>query len=228
MKYGRLRADAVVEFNRFERADGDGEVISNKSSGNIMRGNTFIGCGGALWLRAGEDCEVTGNRWQGGSSGIVAYGSGHTISGNLIEGTHSYALFIPYGSDWQNVPDPGLSFEALSNSTVQGNAIIDPRVRGLVYGAFRKEEPGNGHLTIPPHDNTLTGNVLIGQQGTLLIAEGFGNSRISDNLLHASGSAKAGNPVAGFEEVPMAEAKSALPTLKAVSEAGVSWLPVES
>jgi len=50
---GQIAANTTVEYNLFERADGDFEIISVKSSGNTIRYNKFIECDGALWLRGG-------------------------------------------------------------------------------------------------------------------------------------------------------------------------------
>ena len=224
-KYGRFRAGAVVENNRFERVDGDGEVISNKSSGNVIRQNSFIGCGGALWLRGGQDCAVVGNLWRGGAAGIVAYGSGHSIRGNVIEGTHSYALIAEYGSDWETVSNAGLSFEALQDSRIEENAIICPVVRGLVYGAFRMDAKKAAERPIPPSRNVIRKNVITGQRGTLLIADDFGETDFQDNRIHLGGSAKAGSPVEGFRLVNAEQAVAVMPRVEEMptSVVGASW-----
>ena len=51
----------IVEYNLFEECDGEATaIISNKSSENIYRGNTFVRSMGALTLRKGDNCIVEG------------------------------------------------------------------------------------------------------------------------------------------------------------------------
>src|SRR5687767_10955912 len=47
-------AKATVEDNLFERTDGELEIISNKTSDNVIRNNTFRGANGTLTLRHGK------------------------------------------------------------------------------------------------------------------------------------------------------------------------------
>jgi poly(beta-D-mannuronate) lyase len=79
----------VVEANCFERCDGEAEIISNKSCGNIYRGNTFRSCAGSLTLRHGNDCLVTGNFFFGehakGTGGVRVIGERHRIMGNYFQ-----------------------------------------------------------------------------------------------------------------------------------------------
>jgi poly(beta-D-mannuronate) lyase len=224
MKYGRMRADAVVEYNRFERADGDGEVISNKSSGNIIRNNTFLGCGGGLWLRGGEQVIVADNLFLGGAAGIVAYGHGHRITGNVIRNTHSYALLAEFGSDWETVHDAGLSFEALHGSLLEGNAVVDPKVRGLVYGAFRLDEEKRRMRPNPPRGNRVLNNMLIGDTDRLLMAEEYGETAFEGNRI-APGKKQGGIPE-GFVMQEREEALKHLPERKEMTadEMGAAWL----
>ena len=81
----------VVEHNLFTRVDGEIEIISNKSGGNIYRHNTFLECAGTLTLRHGNGCLVDSNIFLGrsrdGSGGIRVIGEDHVIVNNHIEGT---------------------------------------------------------------------------------------------------------------------------------------------
>ncbi len=226
MKWGKLEANAVVEHNRFERCDGDDEVISNKSSENIIRNNTFLGCGGALWLRGGENCVVEHNLFHKGYMGIVTMGNHHRIAGNILQETHSYGILIQYGSDHLNVEHAGLSFEVLSHSIIEGNAFLNPVRRGLVYGAHNQDRANRKHLVIPPHDNVLKGNVLIGETTLLLMAHGFRKTEFEDNVYFQSQNLNQDPFPEGFAPVSEREAQKRIPALKEMtaSEVGASWL----
>src|SRR6266542_2493544 len=75
-------AFAVVEYNLFERADGDSEAISVKSSDNVVRYNTIRDSRGYIVLRHGNRSVVEGNLLFG--SGIRFHGNDHKIVGNYV------------------------------------------------------------------------------------------------------------------------------------------------
>ena len=89
-EYSMKSSQCIVSGNLFENCDGEVELISNKSCGNVYEGNTIVGCAGALTLRHGNDCRVRGNLILGetekNSGGIRVVGEGHQIVGNHIEG----------------------------------------------------------------------------------------------------------------------------------------------
>lgn len=90
----------MVEHNLFEDCDGDPEIVSVKSSDNIIRHNTFVASYGTLSLRHGNRNRVESNYFFGdgkgigtspaGSSlytgGIRIYGTDHMIINNYMEG----------------------------------------------------------------------------------------------------------------------------------------------
>ena len=79
----------LVQFNLFERTDGELEIISVKSGDNDIRFNTFWQAAGTVSLRHGDSNRVTGNFFIGdhvkGSGGIRAMGSGHVIVNNYLQ-----------------------------------------------------------------------------------------------------------------------------------------------
>ena len=82
-------AQCVVERNYFENCDGEIEIISNKSCGNIYRNNTFYACAGMLTLRHGNGCTVEGNWFFGGgkksSGGVRIIGENHIVKNNYFQ-----------------------------------------------------------------------------------------------------------------------------------------------
>ena len=82
-------AACTVEDNLFEECDGEIEIISNKSCGNIYRHNTFRSCSGMLTLRHGNNCIVEKNLFFGneknGSGGVRIIGEGHVVRSNYFE-----------------------------------------------------------------------------------------------------------------------------------------------
>jgi predicted nucleic acid-binding Zn ribbon protein len=77
---------AIVEHNLFVHCNGENELISNKSSGNTYRYNTFLDSPGAqLTLRHANDCKAYGNYFRN-TAGLRVYGDRHQIFSNYFEG----------------------------------------------------------------------------------------------------------------------------------------------
>ncbi len=78
----------VVEHNLFARCRGESELISNRSSGNIYRYNTFLDSPTAKFsLRHGNDCEVYGNIFKN-TEGLRLFGDRHQVYSNYFEGNY--------------------------------------------------------------------------------------------------------------------------------------------
>lgn len=84
---------AIIEYNLFENCDGDAEIISSKTSDNIIRYNTIKSSTGSISLRQGARGQVYGNTILGDNKrdgksttgGIKVYGPDHSIHDNYIE-----------------------------------------------------------------------------------------------------------------------------------------------
>ena len=101
---------SVVENNLFERVDGENEAISNKSSHNTYRYNTFRDVRATLTLRHGNDATVEGNFFLGenqdGSGGVRVIGERHKIINNYFA----------------NIDDGGGAAIAINRGEIDGEA----------------------------------------------------------------------------------------------------------
>ncbi|MCL4159901.1 UNVERIFIED_CONTAM: hypothetical protein GTU68_051592, partial [Idotea baltica] len=83
-----------VENNYFDRADGELEIISNKSGGNVFRGNVFFESRGTLTMRHGNGNLVENNVFFGNgvdhTGGIRVINADQTIRNNYMEGLAGY------------------------------------------------------------------------------------------------------------------------------------------
>jgi len=79
----------LVANNYFVEADGENEIITNKSKGNTYINNTFRRCRGSLVLRHGSNATVDKNYFLGenveGTGGIRITDSDHSITNNYIQ-----------------------------------------------------------------------------------------------------------------------------------------------
>jgi poly(beta-D-mannuronate) lyase len=168
----RFRMNCVVENNYFFqsiKADDarEMEVISNKSRGNIYRGNVFEDCDGQLTLRHGRDCVVENNWFLGtggaGESGVRVIGSGHVIRGNFFDNVDGSGLRSAlcvmdgkYGDDQSN------RYEA-----VEDVSIIDNLFRHCRHPVTLGHPKGP---TDPPRGLVFSGNRILSNEDAPLFA----------------------------------------------------------
>ncbi|UCH63886.1 MAG: polysaccharide lyase 6 family protein [Fidelibacterota bacterium] len=157
----------AVEHNYFERCNGEHEIISSKSCGNIYRYNTFYECAGALTLRHGNNCKVVGNYFIGNradsTGGVRVIGENHKVYNNYFQdlaGTRSCsALSIMNG-----VPDSPLNrFFQVINAQIVFNTFVNCR-KSIVLGYGADEEK-----TLPPVNVWLANNLVLGGNDEALI-----------------------------------------------------------
>lgn len=148
-------AQCVVADNLLENCDGEVELISNKSCGNVYERNSIIGCAGALTLRHGNDCQVRENLILGdgeeNSGGIRIVGARHQIVGNHIQGVGDRidgAIALSAGV---------LNAKLHQHTQVRGvlidnNTMVDNEGEEIVWG----HGMGSHSRTLMPVDVTVT------------------------------------------------------------------------
>lgn len=137
----------TVEGNYFFRCHGEqAEIISNKSCANLYRGNLFEQSRGALTLRHGNGCRVSGNFFLGGgvdqTGGVRIIGEDHTVENNYmqdLQGTgNKAALSILRGQ--KNAELSG--YWQVKRAVVRGNIIVNCRYGlNVNYGSTTQTEP---------------------------------------------------------------------------------------
>ena len=127
--YSREMSQTVVEDNYFERCDGEVEIVSNKSGGNVFRRNVFYESRGTLTLRHGNDNLVEENIFIGNgvdhTGGIRVINRRQTVRNNYMEGLRGYrfggALVVMNG-----VPNGPINrYDPVEDSIIERNSLID-------------------------------------------------------------------------------------------------------
>jgi poly(beta-D-mannuronate) lyase len=77
-------SNSIVEYNLFERCEGENELISVKASGVTLRYNTIRDCPAQFTLRHGNKCQVYGNYFFN-TPGLRIFGDDHLIYSNYFE-----------------------------------------------------------------------------------------------------------------------------------------------
>lgn len=187
----------TVEYNLFDRCNGEIEIISSKSSGNVYRYNTFTSCQGTLTLRHGNRCTVEGNFFFGNSvsssGGIRVIGEDHKVVNNYVVGTTGddtrSALTLMNG-----VPNSPLNrYFQVKRAVVAFNTFVDNQST-VTVGAGADSE-----LTLPPLDCTIANNVLYGAHSPFITHVAVPiNMTYQGNIFYG---ATLGIPASGFLNV---------------------------
>ncbi len=149
-------ANVTVSGNFFEKCNGEIEVISNKSCGNLYTNNLFMECKGMLTLRHGNNCTVDGNYFFGNgvseSGGVRIIGENHKVYNNYFEnlrGTgYRAALCMVRGK----------LNSALSEYFQVKNAFVAFNTMVNCSQAFSINYNSSSSLTLPPINSIIAHN----------------------------------------------------------------------
>tara|TARA_B110001469_G_scaffold124920_1_gene139426 strand:- start:5397 stop:7955 length:2559 start_codon:yes stop_codon:yes gene_type:complete len=176
-EYQNVNSDVTVSNNYFVEADGENEIITNKSKGNRYTNNTFRRCRGSLVLRHGSDAIVDGNYFLGenveGTGGVRITDSNHEITNNYIQD----CITVDAQAKWNN----GITFIGGS-----ANAAVACSATNTSNGYQKSENIALSNNTIintnaPLYYNTDKGTTdATGNVSNNLIYFVAGNANLSD------------------------------------------------
>jgi poly(beta-D-mannuronate) lyase len=151
------QAECVVENCYFDRCNGEGEIISNKSCGNIYRNNLFVECEGALTLRHGNNAQVLKNIFLGNgaklSGGVRITGEGHLVKGNYFSGLTSRTYCAIHLMQGQEEP-PLWGYMQVKRATICDNTFVDN------YCCISVGGDRNKTCTLPVVETTIENNTI--------------------------------------------------------------------
>lgn len=147
-------ANALIENNLFEKADGDIEAISVKSSDNVVRYNTIRDSRGYIVLRHGNRSTVEGNLLFG--SGIRFHGNDHKIVNNYVANSGGRAIVFGSGDEADSGPTSKLH-DRPDRVTVAYNTVL---------GSSSVIDGDGGNFK--PKDCVVADNIVKGTSGTLV------------------------------------------------------------
>ncbi len=182
-------AHAIVEYNLFEKANGDSEAISVKSSDNIVRYNTLRDTRGTISLRHGSGTVVDGNYVIGNRSGIRFFGNDHVIINNVVENSTGQALEIG-GGEVRDDTTSGTNHEAVDRGLVAFNTFVNDRTNPI--------QVGDGGKPYQPDTVTIADNIVVGTGSSTRIVGGA-HLTWQGNIL--SGVTAGAMPAGGYRSV---------------------------
>lgn len=183
-------AHCVVAFNRFEKCDGEIEIISNKSWNNSYFHNSFVNNDGGLTLRHGNNCLVDGNFFDGAdknkSYGVRFIGEGHVAINNYfyhLNGAPSQAFRAPLTIVNGLVNTPINGYFQVRRAVVSNNIFVNCIMPNIRVGAFSKRDG----MTVAPDTLLIQNNTMFDDAGRAgIVYEALTeptNTTIKNNIL---------------------------------------------
>jgi hypothetical protein len=161
-------AYALIENNLFEKADGDSEAISVKSSDDVVRYNTIRDSRGYIVLRHGNRSLVEGNVLFG--SGIRFHGNDHKVVGNYVANSGDRAIVFGSGEEADSGPTSKLH-DRPDRVTVAYNTVLGSS--SVIDG------DGGAYL---PKDCVVADNIVKGTSGPLVTLPGGSVVKYEGNI----------------------------------------------
>jgi poly(beta-D-mannuronate) lyase len=173
--------NTIVELNLFTACDGDPEVVSIKSSSNVVRYNTLRNSAGGIVSRAGNKSQIYGNfifgSNKGGSHGVRIHEMDHVVYNNYIDNTNDYPMNIASGHSYS---DASFTHARVVRARVVHNTVVNAGNRPVIIGW------GNsGTRTLAPLDSVFANNLVQGT-ATLFAFPNPGNTVFSNNVVGGS------------------------------------------
>ena len=218
--FSRSNSDTTVENNYFDRCDGELEIISSKSAGNIIINNTFCESRGTLTMRHGNDTLVEGNVFFGNgedhTGGVRVINARQTVRNNYMEGlkgTRFGGAFVVMNG----IPNGPINrYDPVVGGVIENNSLINSD--NLQLGAGSDPERYG-----PPKDTTFVNNLIYNEDGrdVFTVYDDMSGIDFNGNVL---GSMDPPDFTGGFtrEKVTLKRAKNGLMYPQASITAGAS------
>lgn len=210
----------IVEDNVFERCDGEVEIVSVKSGGNIVRRNVFLQSQGSVVLRHGDGNLVEDNVFLGGgiehTGGVRVINRGQIVRGNYMEGLAG-TEFTSAVTVMNGVPNSPINrYVPVSDALIERNSVIDGS--RITFGAGASDE-----RSVAPMATRFTDNLIVNTGGAdpFRAEASIAGIRFEGNVRTTTGSLAL--PIDG-RAVNLARAANGLlyPTDKTFAELGAS------
>jgi hypothetical protein len=185
----------IIEYNLFEDCDGENEIITVKTSANVIRYNTFKNCLGSVSVRFGTQTEVYGNyffadsnnqnAYPGDTGGVRVYGSYHKIYNNFFKDLTGTTWRIPILLDGGDTNDStgGDGHEKPTYCEVANNTIVNC-AWGIGFGI---------NYTKAPQYNKVANNIVQNSTNSLFyVVKTDSTNTFEGNIANPTGTATVG------------------------------------
>lgn len=152
-----FQSNTIVEWNKFEKCNGETEIVSNKSCNNIFRNNLFLESQGSMVFRHGNNCLVENNVFLGNNQpytgGVRIINEGHTVKNNYF-----------YGLTGEDFRGSLVVMNGVPNSPLNRyNQVKDAKVTNNIFyncSAFQLGAGKDEERTLPPITSVIADNII--------------------------------------------------------------------
>ncbi|MBR9908788.1 MAG: alginate lyase [Gammaproteobacteria bacterium] len=199
-------SNTVVRKNFLDRVNGEHEIISNKSCGNVFRDNVIFESQGTLTIRHGHYTTVENNYFLGNrkpnTGGIRIINENQTVNNNYLYGLTGHrlrgALVIMNG-----VPNsPPNRYDPVVDSVMNNNIVIDSDYIQLGAGADEER-------SAPPTRSAIKNNIIMGKSNLdpITVFDDVSGIAFAGNIINDEAKVPAELQY-GFKKVPYAVSKN--------------------
>ncbi|MFC4231367.1 polysaccharide lyase 6 family protein [Parasediminibacterium paludis] len=158
-------SNTVIKDNVFAYCDGEAEIISIKSCGNIIRNNVFQECQGSLSLRHGNNNTVEGNIFLGngkeGTGGVRIINEGNWVINNLFYKCRGVNFRSPLAIMNGVFNSPAFRYLPVRDAVVANNTFINCTPFSLCEGS-------DSERTVSPKNVYFFNNIFLNKKDTTL------------------------------------------------------------
>jgi len=216
----------TVENNFFDRCDGEVEIISNKSGGNVFRGNLFFESRGTLTLRHGNNNVVEDNVFLGNgvphTGGIRVINKDQVVRNNYMYGLTGHRFgggFVVMNGIYDS---PINRYHQVDNALIENNSIIDVDYIELAAGSDEER-------SAPPVNSVFRSNLVHTEGGKNNIRkhDDISGIEFTDNSIHENVALERGANGLLYPTNPALANIGVSRDLKVLdrAEVGPSWYP---
>jgi poly(beta-D-mannuronate) lyase len=215
--YSQIDANTLVEHNFFDQCDGEIEIISNKSVGNVYRFNTFSASAGTLTIRHGHHATIAYNHFLGqnkkSTGGVRLIGSGHLVYGNHFEnlGGRASGVISVTAAD-PNAPANG--YQLVTNSVIAANTMTANKGSAIALDVGL----GSKDRTSLPDNILFSSNLIDASDAGTSVINGQPNKALQWVNNYVSGGPLGYPQQAGITQVDTINFNTELPSCKAIIE----------
>lgn len=196
--FSKSYSNSLVRNNYFDRCNGEHEIISNKTCGNVFKDNVFFESQGTLTMRHGHHTLVEGNYFLGNrkanTGGIRIINEYQTVKNNYLYGLTGHrfrgALVIMNG-----VPNSPINrYNQVVDSEMNGNIVIDSDYIQLCAGSDEER-------SAVPIGSSLKNNIILSKTNLnpFTVYDNVSGITFQGNLLNEEASVSIKT---GFSKVP--------------------------
>ena len=201
--FSRTTSGTTIFRNFFERCDGEVEIISIKSEGNIVAENVFYESRGAVVLRHGGSNQVARNVFFGNgvpdTGGVRIINEKQTVNDNYFEGLRG-EKFLSALTIMNGVPNSPINrYHQVRYAAVSSNSFIDFVAIGLAVGS-------DAERSATPTDSELKHNLFITHSADpVLVFDDISGIRFDKNFSNSPAMAAYGSTINPAIELTRAE-----------------------